>query len=143
MANALHLEYPEHIRFVCNGCALCCGDTKQRRRNILLLETEVELISEKTGMNVDGFARRVISSEPYAYEMKKTGKGKCLFLKDSRCVIYASRPLVCKFYPFGLKNPKEGRYAFAYTDECPCIWTGPELGRDYFESLFSEASKLM
>ena len=40
--------YPVNIKFECNRCGLCCGDTKQKTRHILLLEAEAKKIAAHT-----------------------------------------------------------------------------------------------
>jgi Fe-S-cluster containining protein len=133
----MKFDYPKNVRFKCERCALCCGDTKNRVRSILLLRIEAERISQRTLKSVDDFAEEIEGFEPYAYRMKKTEDGKCTFLKDNACSIYHTRPLICMFYPFELKVGSK-RYIFAYTDECPAIGKGPQLKRDYFERLFKK-----
>jgi len=88
------------------------------------------------------FAEKAEGFEPYIYKMKKTLDGKCVFLKDSSCSIYAKRPLVCRFYPFELKNMGNNRYTFICTEECPAIGKGPLLRRSYFERLFKNLTRL-
>jgi hypothetical protein len=136
----LSFEYPKNVRFQCTRCALCCGDTKKRARHILLLKKETERISEATYKPVEEFAVQIEGREPYVYEMKKTKEeGKCLFLKENLCTIYASRPLICKFYPFQLRTTKDGRHRFSYTTECPGIGKGERVGKSYLERLFQQA----
>jgi len=136
----LSFEYPKNVRFQCTRCALCCGDTKKRVRHILLLKKETERISEATYKPVEEFAVQIEGREPYVYEMKKTEEeGKCLFLKENLCTIYASRPLICRFYPFQLKTMKEGRHRFSYTTECPGIGKGERVEKSYLEKLFQQA----
>ncbi len=139
----MSFEHPVNVRFKCNRCTICCGDTGNRVRNILLLRTEVDWIAQKTLKRVSEFADKVSGFEPYQYRMRKNSGGKCLFLKENRCVIYGIRPLICRFYPFELKCAGEGRYVFAYTDECPCIGSGPNLEREYFDRLFKRFVKTM
>lgn len=138
----LDFEYPKHIRFKCDRCALCCGDTKDRVRAILLMQVEANRISKKTLKDLEEFVERVKNREPYIYRMK-TADGKCVFLRDSACTIYGLRPLICRFYPFELKDAGHDKHIFAYTDECPCIGMGPELEKEYFEKLFAESMKTM
>jgi len=141
--NILKFDYPKNVYFKCERCALCCGDSKNRVRSILLLKIEAERISEKTLKDIDGFAEKIEGFEPYIYQVKKTKDGKCIFLKDNSCTIYQIRPLICAFYPFELKEVGSNRYTFAYTDECPAIGKGPQLKRSYFERLFKKAIKIM
>jgi Fe-S-cluster containining protein len=139
----MKFDYPKNVCFECERCALCCGDTKNRARSILLLKIEVERISRKTLKSVDDFAEKVEGFEPYVYRMRKTNDGKCIFLKDKLCNIYQIRPLICMFYPFELKEVKSNKYVFAYTDECPAIGNGLKLERSYFEKLFNKFVELM
>ena len=139
----MEFDYPRNVRFKCERCALCCGDTKSKVRSILLLRLEAERISQKTLKSVEDFAEKIEGFEPYVYRMKKTNDGKCMFLKDKSCDIYQIRPLICMFYPFELKEAESNKHIFAYTDECPAIGKGPKLKRGYFERLFKKIMKAM
>jgi Fe-S-cluster containining protein len=120
---------------------LCCGDTEARAIHILLLKREAERISETTLRPIEDFVCRTEGHEPYAYEMRKSISGKCLFLENGTCIIYASRPLVCRYYPFELRTLRNGRLVFSFTKECPGMGRGRLLGNVYFEELFQLASK--
>jgi Fe-S-cluster containining protein len=124
-------------------CALCCGDTEGKRRSILLLKIEADRISKKTSKRIRGFADKKVDSEPYIYRMKMTDEGKCVFLRCASCSIYEIRPVICRFFPFQLKNLGKNRYLFAYTEECPGIGEGSTLEREFFERLFGRFIELM
>lgn len=133
----MSFSYPENVRFQCLKCALCCGDTKTRVRHVLLLKMEAERISQATSKPIEELAVKIEDCEPYVYEMRKTAKErKCVFLKEKHCTIYALRPLICRFYPFELKNTKNGKYEFLYTKECLGIGKGKRLKKSYFRNLF-------
>lgn len=131
----MRYEYPKGVRFECNRCALCCRDTAENIRQILLLETEAHRISEETSRSIKKFAEETGRSDLFAYRMKKT-EGKCFFLRDNLCSIYNVRPIICRFYPFKLENLGKDRYAFSYTGECPGIGKGTCLKRSFFQDLF-------
>lgn len=140
LGDNVSFSYPKDVRFECTRCALCCGDTETRVRHILLLEHEAETISRITSKPIDEFARKTTGRRPYAYEMKKTAaKEKCLFLNDKTCIIYPSRPLICRFYPFQLSTATARQSTFSKTKECPGIGKGVQLRRSYFKVLFEEA----
>lgn len=139
----MEFDYPKNIHFKCERCALCCGDTKDRVRSILLLKIEAERISKKTLKDVSEFAEKIEGFKPYIYWMKKTENEKCMFLKGNSCTIYNIRPLICIFYPFELKEIGGKSYTFVYTEECPAIGKGPQLKRSYFERLFKKCMKTM
>ena len=133
--------YPEGIRFQCQRCSLCCGDTKDKVRRIFLLEREVETISIQASKAIEDITEQINGFAPYFHVLKKTMNGSCIFLKDKSCSIYQIRPLVCRFYPFQLQSLTNNRYQFTYTEECPGIEKGPLLKRDFYEKLFEEFSR--
>jgi Fe-S-cluster containining protein len=139
----MSFDYPKRLRFKCGRCALCCADTKDRKRRILITKIEGQRISKKTQKAFDEFAEKTedLASAPYIYRMRKTADRKCVFLRDTACTIYRARPIICRFYPFELKSIGN-RHVFAYTRECPCIGKGPELKKTYFKKLFAQSLKL-
>jgi Fe-S-cluster containining protein len=133
---------PSNVLFECSKCGLCCGDTKQKTRHILLLESEANIISKETSLPKQSFTKQVFDKNPYGYEMKKNSEGKCFFLKNNQCSLYMQRPLICRFYPFELKfEQDQNRHVFGFTFECPGINKGRLMVRRDFEELFSLAQK--
>ena len=132
----MDFTYPAKIRFSCNRCGICCGDTIQKTRHILLLESETTKIQTETAQPIGDFSEQIANKAPYIYEMKKI-EGKCIFLKDNQCTIYELRPLICRFYPFELKfSSDQDRYLFTATLECVGIGKGKTLCKEDFEKLF-------
>ncbi len=128
---------PNNLLFECSKCGLCCGDTKQKIRHVLLLESEANEISTETGLPKRDFTKQITDKAPYYYEMKKDQEGKCFFLKKRQCSIYVLRPLICRFYPFELKFDKEkNKHVFNFTFECPEIGEGKRMTEKSFEELF-------
>jgi len=103
------------------------------------LEKEAERVSGITSKPVEAFAFRIKGHDPYVYEMRKTGEGKCPFLEENACGIYRSRPLICRYYPFRLKTLRNGKQVFSFTSECPAIGAGMLLRKNYFERLLKRA----
>lgn len=132
----MNFDYPTGVRFRCIECGICCGDTKEKTRHVLLLKTEAEQIATATLQPISKFAVKIKDKAPYSYEMRKTAdEGKCVFLKKNRCTIYSVRPLICRFYPFELKILNSQKYTFLYTEECPGINKGQILSENYFRKL--------
>jgi Fe-S-cluster containining protein len=104
------------------------------------LRLEADRISKARSQPISEFARRIENHEPYFYEISKTSEGKCVFLKGNDCLIYALRPLVCRFYPFEFKPTDNGKHEFRFTEECKGIGKGRARGRAYFKNLFQQAS---
>jgi Fe-S-cluster containining protein len=131
----MSFNYPAVVRFQCIKCGICCGDTKEKNRHILLLKAEAEQIATTTSQPTSAFTVKIKDKAPYSHEMKKTEEGKCVFLENNCCTIYTARPLICRFYPFELKTAHDGKHTFLYTTECPGINKGPMLSKNYFRKL--------
>lgn len=133
----MSFDFPVALRFQCTKCGICCGNTNERTRRILLLSIEAEQIAAATSQQMSEFAVEIGNKAPYGYEMKKKAEnGKCVFLEKNRCTIYSLRPLICRFYPFELRAGANGKHSFLFTDECPGIGKGKTLGKNYFGKLF-------
>ena len=136
----MNFTYPINLRFDCNRCGLCCGDTQQKTRHILLLESEAKQIASQTSLPMADFSTEIKDKFPYRYELKKSSKGKCFFLKENRCTIYEFRPLICMFYPFQLTfDSGKGFHVFEFTLECPGIYQGKLFTEKDFEKMFKLA----
>ena len=136
----MNFDHPTAVRFQCIKCGICCGDTNEKTRCILLLRAEADQIAKATLQPISKFAAKIEGKEPYSYVMKKRENGKCVFLENDRCIVYSLRPLICRFYPFELKALHSGKPTFLYTEECPGINKGRLLSKGYFRRMFQLAS---
>ncbi len=135
--NTADFVYPKDVCFECTRCAVCCGDTRNRKRRVFMLGEEAHAVAVAAGKPVEAFAVTIENQAPYVYEIRKK-RGRCPFLHGVDCTIYAARPLVCRFYPFELTTV-DGRHVFHCTRECPGIGKGPRLRSEYFLRLLREA----
>jgi Fe-S-cluster containining protein len=138
----LKLLYPKNIRFECQRCAKCCGDTPERKRKVLMLEREVEQISEITNLKPEEFSTSTARLGPYRYTMRKQ-EGKCVFLKSTVCQIYNHRPLLCRFFPFCLEQLGDESFEFNSSEECPGIGLGKVIEEEIFMSMLTEALNVL
>jgi len=141
----VNIEYPKEIVFKCNHCGICCGDTEQKTRHILITAKDAQRIAHYTHQPIFNFAYPVRGKSPYIYEVQKDSvTKKCLFHLNGRCKIYSHRPLICKFYPFQLTTEHE-KYTFKITSECPAVHSvdthceGEILSERYFKRLLRVA----
>lgn len=137
----MNTAYPRNTRFKCVRCGICCGDTKKKTRHILLLEEEAQSIASAAKKPISEFAVKLEGKQPYTYEMKKSSEGgKCLFLTHRRCTIYSKRPLICRFYPFGLET-NQTQKTFYFTTECPGVGKGKLMLETDFQKLLRLANR--
>ena len=138
----MDFTYPPNLRFECNRCGLCCGNTPEKTRHILLLQNEAASIAFNTSRAINSFSVEVKDTFPYVFEMKKASDGKCVFLEGNQCKIYALRPLICRFYPFELKfDLNKETHVFSFTLECPAMNQGKVLSQKDFKRLFELAQE--
>jgi uncharacterized protein len=136
----VNFTYPKTLRFHCTKCGICCGDTTEKIRHVLLLRTEAEEIVQTTCQPIPKFAVSIKNKTPYAFEMKKRAEDrKCVFLKNNRCTIYSLRPIICRFYPFELKVSSIRKNMFLFTEECQGINKGKILNEHYFRKMIKLA----
>jgi Fe-S-cluster containining protein len=138
----LRLVYPKNIRFECQRCGRCCGDTPERERMVLMLKREVDQISVITNLKPEEFSTPVSGAWPYIFTMRKQN-AKCTFLKDAVCQIYKHRPLLCRFFPFRLEQLGEDSFEFNSSEECPGIGIGNILDEEIFMLMLIDALKVL
>jgi len=128
------VRYPVHTRWTCVRCTNSCRDLPGRRRNILLASRDIERITNVTRLTAKEFSVPSRAPAPYERKMKKR-KGRCIFLQGSRCSIYRSRPLICRFYPFCLRPSGAKALEVGFDLRCSGIGKGPKRGERFFRSL--------
>ncbi len=137
----MEMVVPKNLRFECQRCARCCGDTSHRGRNLLLTKKEVEKIAKRTRRSPMSFASPISNNGHYGYKMKKRS-GKCAFLVGKACGIYDIRPIVCRFFPLSMDR-KNKRYVFEVSDDCPGIGLGEAFPAKKFENMALEAKSIL
>ncbi len=137
----MNIRAPKNVRFECQRCARCCGDTPHRGRIIYLLESEVKKISKKTGLKPLEFASPISGLGNFKYKMKKRN-GVCIFLKNKACQIYDIRPTVCRLYPF-LVSKNDGGLVFEVSEDCPGIGLGAPLTQEHFKHMAELAKSII
>lgn len=119
-------ELIREIGFSCIRCGECCTGTDNL---VMLYPSEIREISGATGRNAGDF------TEPYPEKVRMPGGGSimfgrclkrtargCIFLDGSCCTAYASRPWICRTYPFMLSGEE-----LAIS---PCRGIGQEISYD-------------
>lgn len=137
----MNIRAPRNVRFECQRCARCCGDTPHRGRIIYLLEDEVRKISKRTGLRPLEFSSPISGLGNFKYKMKKRN-GVCVFLKNKACEIYDIRPIVCRLYPF-LVSRNDGSLVFDISEDCPGIGLGSRITEDHFRRMADFAKAIL
>jgi len=134
----LTVLYPSRLRWRCIRCGNSCRDSGNKDRKVRMLPYEVHLIADKLGLRTVDFTIESDDSV-YCFEMKKKENGSCYFLDGVSCRVYDERPLVCRFYPFYLIQPRIGHIIFGFDPYCNGIGRGPVLKTRFFIRLLELA----
>jgi Fe-S-cluster containining protein len=117
--------YTEGLRFTCKRCSSCC---RYESGYVFLSREDLEALAAAQGMGqeefVETWCRWVSFGQKTEYlSLKEKADYDCIFWKDG-CLVYSSRPLQCRTFPFWdsvVSSPeawgKTGR-------ECPGIEEG-------------------
>lgn len=165
------MEKKKEFRFECIRCGKCCSD-----KNTLVNLTYFDILRIKNGLNLD--LKEILEIVAfYIYEIELTTKelnrmvispletergpafiglikdkiGSCYFYdeKNSKCLIYALRPMFCRTFPFSFtysSNEKNREIELFYAEKgkqyCPGISSeAPIINLDYWIELGNKTIK--
>lgn len=105
-----------HIRktgFSCTRCGACCRGTQEDANLVMVTPAEIDGLVAETDLDAGSFV------EPYPECIRTENGGSisfewclrrntsaCIFLEGDRCMVYNSRPWICKTYPFMLDGER-------------------------------------
>jgi len=111
LARAVH-----QIGFSCRECGSCCTGEEHR---VLLTPPEVRAIRAGAGDDPTvPYPEFIDGPEGSRFTLGRCLEavdGRCPFLEETRCRIYAARPWICRTYPFWLDGDR------LRVDECPGV----------------------
>ncbi|WP_245926537.1 YkgJ family cysteine cluster protein [Methanospirillum lacunae] len=113
--------------FTCMRCGACCREIEPGSNLVLVSPAEVRVIMAATSLTFDEIA------EPYpdfihegkrrytlGWAIRRDGN-RCKFLGEHGCLIYQSRPWICRTYPFMIDNEN------LMVSPCSGIGTGTDV----------------
>ena len=114
----------EFVRFKCHHCNHCCTDvvclpTPWDVRRIMRMTGDdpfdfIEFLEpdEVEDVEPDDASWLEVNGDKYIMALKRSDKTGCHFLnkKTRLCSIYEARPILCRLYPFKVKESKKGAY---------------------------------
>lgn len=110
--------YAEGLRFSCTQCGRCCGGAPGF---VWVDESELDRLSESMDMDRSTFDRQFTRRVGNRVSLVEYPDGDCIFLDpDSRgCLVYDSRPIQCRTWPFWDTNLASPADWSATCEECP------------------------
>ncbi len=125
------------FKFSCHP-GISCFNRCCREIDVLLTPFDVLRMKQKLGIRSDEFLKKYTELQNYKdsemplLKLKMVDGKRCSFLSESGCMVYDSRPVVCRNYPTGLatQNPLEGHSSNPYfvieEDMCKGHFEGQE-----------------
>lgn len=121
-SDAIPVKPQDEISFTCRRCGSCCRnvegqimleplDAYQLGRFLRQHGGEIQSIEDVYSQ----YAEPMLLAEGFPiFTLKTVGPERaCVFLQDSLCQVYESRPRVCRLYPFSATGGQRGRrFAF-------------------------------
>lgn len=101
---AMRIGVDDHFKFQCRQCGKCCIN----REDILLTPRDIYNISSELGMLPEKMCDRYCeaylgqdSRIPVVRLMPRGTIKRCPFLKNRKCSVHESKPVICAMYPIG------------------------------------------
>ena len=116
--------YNQGLSFECQRCRGCCGGAPGF---VWVSSKEIERISAALGYDVEDFRARYCRHVAGRISLCERPNGDCVLLGPEGCLVYESRPLQCRTFPFWpehLATPDDWRQL---SRECP----GVDCGRKH------------
>ena len=97
--------YKKGLHFECTGCGKCCTGAPG---SVWVTEQEIAELAELLGLLRQTFIQkyvRLIDGRASLIEKRASaGDYDCIFLKDTKCLVYERRPAQCRTFPWWRKN---------------------------------------
>ena len=106
--------YSEGLRFGCRQCGKCCGGEPGY---VWVTDADIKAIAQELSIPKPEFERtfvRLVFGRKMTLGEKENGDCVLLEKKKKKCMVYESRPLQCRTWPFwedNLQTPRDWKRA--------------------------------
>jgi hypothetical protein len=115
--------YRDGVRFGCTGSGKCCFIHGEHAYVYFTREEELA-IAGHLGLQVKTFRRRHTRRTSFGPRTLRFPDGRCTFLHENRCSIYAVRPEQCRTWPFWPENMDPAVWEREVAAFCPGVGRG-------------------
>ena len=106
--------YQNGLQFECTQCGKCCSGEPG---HVWVNDEEIDAMAQTLEMDVDAFRRKFVRQVGRYESLVEYPDGDCIFLdpETRHCLVYNSRPVQCRTWPFWDSNLKSRE---AWEDAC-------------------------
>lgn len=131
--------YKDGLTFSCQRCLYCCSTEPGY---VFLSKDDIENGASFLGLSpaefVNIYCRYIDYGTYQMISLKEKSNYDCIFLSKSGCIIYSSRPVQCRTYPFW-KNIIESQKSWnEESHSCPGIGKGNRIPCNEIEKAMKE-----
>jgi len=130
--------YQGGICFECQGDGRCCI-TRGRYGYVYLSFNDRRRLAKYFNIPLTEFTAKYTKKTNGLYELKYNSKD-CPFLKNNKCVVYASRPWQCRTWPFWPENMNSDVWVQEVATSCPGIGKGRLFSASEIEDILNKKS---
>ncbi len=102
----LRLDSP--FSYGCQRCGRCCVG-----KRVQVNPYEIARIAQARASSTSEVRERFVTPD---HALRHDGEGRCVFLGDGGCTVYAHRPLVCRIFPHARLVDEDGSQSFRPAD---------------------------
>ena len=128
--------YSDGLRFECTQCGACCSGEPGY---VWVNEDEILAMADEIGLKVDAFEGKFVRQVGQDKSLIEYPDGDCIMLdpRTRRCIVYTSRPIQCRTWPFWDSTLKKRKDWKETCEVCP----GAGNGRLYTLGKIEKARK--
>jgi Fe-S-cluster containining protein len=94
--------FQEGLKFKCTGCGKCCTGAPGY---VYLSNTDIKNLSEHFKMSSEDFCKKYTRLVDGIHALlDRAPTYDCIFLENSKCSVYESRPVQCRTFPWWVGN---------------------------------------
>jgi len=118
------------LRFSCGQCGNCCTGSPGY---VWMTVDEMKIMALELAMEFDDFTSQYIRKINESYSLIEKANGDCVFWKKHLgCLVYKSRPIQCKTYPFWPEITNDRKKWKLEAKECLGIKKSLDNNEGYF-----------
>lgn len=91
--------YKDGLKFECTQCGACCSGEPGY---VFVNDEEIQSLADHLGMDVVQFEKKFVRKVGTMKSLVEYPDGDCILLdpETRRCLVYESRPIQCRTWPF-------------------------------------------
>lgn len=134
--------YENGLQFECQRCSKCC---RYDPGYVFLTKNDLENAAQSLKISNDNFLNKYCRKVEFGgfnrISLLERDNYDCIFWENGKCIIYNSRPVQCRTFPFWINYLEEEKDWKALAIDCPGIGRGAVVTKEEIEMKILERQK--